>query len=313
MSRGLPRYVIERLGQAVLTVFGVVTLVFLLVRMLPGDPVDIMLGDRASPEDRAALRETLGLDRPMGEQYVTFLGNVTDGSLGTSFRRRDTTVASRIGEVFPATVLLAVCSLLVAWGVAVPLGSIAAVRRGSAWDKGASTVAVLGLAIPTIWLGPLLILLFGVELRWLPLPGDDAAGAEALVLPSVTLGAALAAILTRQTRASMIDVLSEQYVLAARARGVPRHRVVLKHALRNALLPVLTVGAVQLGALLSGTVIAEKIFERPGLGALFLQAVFDRDFPVVQGCVLVFAAIYVLVNLAVDLAYGAIDPRVRLS
>jgi peptide/nickel transport system permease protein len=170
-----------------------------------------------------------------------------------------------------------------------------------------------GLAIPNIWLGPLLILLFGVQLRWLPLPGDDASGITALLLPSITVGTALAAILTRQTRAAMIEVLGEQYIVAARARGVAPHRVILKHALRNALLPVMTVGAAQLGALLSGTVIAEKIFERRGLGTLFLDAFFARDIPVVQGCVLVIAVVYVLVNLAIDLCYGLVDPRVRLT
>jgi len=296
---GLARYVAARLARAALTVLGVVTAGFLLVQ--------------AAPEDRAALREALRLDRPVGEQYVAFLGDVADGTLGISFRRRDTHVSSMVGEVLLPTILLALSALLVAWMVAIPLGSIAATRRGTAWDKTASTVAMAGLAIPTIWLGPLLILLFGVQLRWLPLPGDDAAGVTALILPAITVGTALAAILTRQTRAAMIDVMGEQYILAARARGVAAYKVVLKHGLRNALLPVLTVGAAQLGALLSGTVIAEKIFERRGLGTLFLDAFFARDIPVVQGCVLVIAVIYVLVNLAVDLVYGVVDPRVRLA
>lgn len=310
---GLGRYVAARLARAALTVLGVVTLVFLLVRLIPGDPVDAILGDQAAPEDRAALRSTLRLDRPIGEQYVAFLGDVADGSLGRSFRQREHTVSSLVLEVLPPTIVLALSALLVAWMVAVPLGSLAATRRGSGWDKSASTVAMLGLAIPTIWLGPLLILLFGVELRWLPLPGDDSGGVAALVLPAVTIGTALAAILTRQTRAAMIEVLGEQYVTAARARGLSPRKVVLKHALRNALLPVMTVGAAQLGALLSGTVIAEKIFERRGLGTLFLEAFFARDIPLVQGCVLVIAVVYVLVNLAVDLLYGVVDPRVRLS
>jgi peptide/nickel transport system permease protein len=195
----------------------------------------------------------------------------------------------------------------------VPLGTLAAARVGRGWDKLASTAAVAGLAIPNIWLGPLLILFFGVKLRWLPLPGDDLAGPEALILPAFTVGTALAAILTRQTRASMIEVLSQPYISAARARGVRPRTLVLRHALRNALLPVLTIGAAQLGALLSGTVVTEKIFERPGLGTLFLDAFFARDIPVVQGCVLVIAVIYVVVNLVVDLAYGIVDPRVRLS
>lgn len=309
----MARYLAGRLARAALTVFGVVTLVFLLVRLIPGDPVQAILGDQASPEDRAALRETLRLDRPIGEQYVAFLGDVADGSLGHSFRQRNRTVASLIGEVLEPTAELAAAAFALAWLIAVPLGVLAAVRRGSGWDRSASTVALLGLAIPNIWLGPLLILLFGVELRWLPLPGDEQAGPEALLLPAVTIGAAFAAILTRQTRAAMIDVMGEQYILAARARGLPLHKVALKHALRNALLPVMTVGATQLGALLSGTVITEKIFERRGLGTLFLEGFFARDIPIVQGCVLVIAVVYVLVYLLLDVLYVVADPRVRLG
>jgi len=313
MSPGVLRYIGERIVRAALTVFGVVTLVFLLVRLVPGDPIDAILGDQASPEDRAELRRALHLDRTFTEQYAAFLSDVGDGTLGTSFRRRDTTVSSLVAEVLPDTVTLALAALLVAWLCAIPLGSIAASRKGTAWDTSATTFAMLGIAIPNIWLGPLLILLFGVQLRWLPLPGDDEAGAIALILPAITVGTALAAILTRQTRGSMVEVLSEQYILAARARGLSRRAVILKHGLRNALLPVMTVGAAQLGALLSGTVIAEKIFERRGLGTLFLEGFFDRDIPVVQGCVLVIAVIYVTVNLVVDLLYVVVDPRVRLS
>jgi len=313
VSAGLWRYIAGRLVRAALTVFGVVTLVFLLVRIMPGDPVRVQLGDQASPEDVAEKRRELGLDKPLYAQYGAFLGDVAELTLGESWRKRPETVMSLIAEVFPYTLALALAGLLVAWTIAVPLGSIAAARRGSSWDRAASLVALVGLAVPVIFLGPLLILLFAVTLRVLPMPGDDARGLAALSLPAITTGAALAAILTRQTRAAMIEVLSEQYILAARARGLATIRVLVKHALRNALLPVMTVGAAQLGALLSGAVIAEKIFERPGIGSLFLDAFFSRDLPVVQGCALVFALLYVLVNLAVDLAYGIVDPRVRLA
>jgi peptide/nickel transport system permease protein len=313
MSPGLLRYLAGRLLRALLTIVGLVTIVFLLVRLIPGDPVEAILGDQAGPEEKAELRRALELDQPIGRQYVSFLDHVADGTLGTSFRRPDRSVWSLMREVLPYTIVLALAAILVAWCVAVPLGTIAAARVGRGWDKVASAAAVLGLAIPNIWLGPLLILLFGVQLRWLPLPGDDLAGPESLILPAVTVGTALAAILTRQTRASMIEVLSQQYITAARARGVRPRALMLKHALRNALLPVMTIGAAQLGALLSGTVVTEKIFERPGLGTLFLDAFFARDIPVVQGCVLVIALIYVVVNLVVDLAYGVVDPRVRLS
>ncbi|MEZ4254273.1 MAG: ABC transporter permease [Polyangiales bacterium] len=307
------RYLLLRLGRAALTVFAVVTLVFLLVRVIPGDPVDTMLGDQAAPEDRAALRHALALDAPLPSQYARFVGQVVDGSLGHSFRQRDRTVASLLLEVAPSTVALTLAALLVGWGLAIPLGIVAAVRRGTRVDRVASTFGVLGLAIPHIWLGPMLVLLFAVTLRWLPLPGGDHVGVAALVLPAFTLGTGLAAILMRQTRAAMLEVLSEQYVVAARARGLRESTVVLRHAFRNALLPVLTVGAAQLGALLSGAVITEKIFERQGLGTLFLEAFFTRDFPVIQGAVIVFGTTYVLVQVLVDVVYGVADPRVRLA
>ncbi len=313
MSAGLLRYLGARGLRALLTVLGVVTLVFLLVRAVPGDPVDAILGDQASAGDRAALRTALHLDAPLLSQYALFVGDVANGTLGHSFRRSDETVSSLIAQVFPATLALALAAFVIAWLLALPLGSLAAMKRNSAWDTGARAVALFGLAVPSIWLGPLLILLFGVVLRVLPLPGDEDAGLRGLLLPALTIGAALSAVLTRQTRGAMIEVLSEQYILAARARGVSRVKVVFVHGLRNALLPVMTVGAAQLGAVLSGTVITEKIFEREGLGSLFLDAFFARDIPVVQGCVLVVALLYVGVNLAVDVAYGLVDPRVRLS
>jgi peptide/nickel transport system permease protein len=302
-----------RLARALLTVIGLVTMVFLLVRLIPGDPVEAILGDEAAPEEKAELRRALDLDRPVGAQYLSFLGDLADGSMGRSFRQPDRSVWSLLREVLPHTIVLALAALLVAWLIAIPLGTLAAAQAGKVWDKLASTTAVAGLAIPNIWLGPLLILAFGVRLRWLPLPGDDLAGPEALILPALTVGTALAAVLTRQTRAALIEVLGQQYITAARARGVASVPLLLRHALRNALLPVMTIGAAQLGALLSGAVVTEKIFERPGLGTLFLEAFFARDIPVVQGCVLVIALIYVAVNLAVDLAYGIVDPRVRLS
>ena len=313
MSDGLLRYVFGRLLRAALTIVGLVTLVFLLVRLIPGDPVDSILGDQAAPEDRAALRVALSLDRPLPEQYGTFVGHVFDGSLGESFRKKDRTVASLLSEQIAPTVTLALVSLCVAWSMAILLGVIAAARHRSGWDRWASTFAIAGLAIPTIWLGPLLILAFGVKLRWFPLPGDEQAGWQTLVLPALTIGTALAAMMMRQTRGSMLETLEQPYILAARARGLSEPYLLIKHALRNALLPVMTVGAAQLSGLLSGLVVAEKIFERRGLGTLLLDAAFNRDYPVVQGCVLLIGGIYVIINLAVDLLYGAVDPRVRLS
>jgi peptide/nickel transport system permease protein len=313
LSTGALRYLLYRTVRAALTAFAVVTLVFVLIRAVPGDPVDAMLGEQASPEDRAAVRHALHLDEPVLAQYARFIGDVTDGTLGRSFRAPDIAVRTLIAEAFPPTLQLAGWSLAVAWFTALPLGVLAAARRGTMTDRLASVFALTGLALPTIWLGPLLVLVFAVKLRWLPLPGDDPTAAGALVLPSITIGLALAAGLTRQTRAAMVEVLSMPYVAAARARGVTGTRVFFQHALRNALLPVLTLGAAQLGALLSGAVIAEKIFERPGLGTLFLEGFFARDIPVVQGVVLLVGVIYVLVNVGLDFAYTLVDPRVRLS
>jgi ABC-type dipeptide/oligopeptide/nickel transport system permease component len=313
VSGQLARTLLFRLGRAFLAAFSVVTLTFVLIRIVPGDPVDAIVGPEATSEDRAAVRQSLHLDEPFGAQYVRFLGEVGDASLGHSFRAPERTVSSLIGEAFVPTLELALAAALLAWLGALPLGVLAAARRGTGIDRAAATLALLGLALPTIWLGPLLVLGFAVKLRVLPLPGDDPQAFAALILPACTVGMALLATLTRQTRAAMIDVLAQPYIAAARARGLGPGQVFFKHALRNALLPVLTVGAAQLGALLSGAVIAEKVFERPGLGTLFLEGFFARDIPVVQGVVLVVGVVYVLVNLAVELAYTVVDPRVRLS
>jgi ABC-type dipeptide/oligopeptide/nickel transport system permease component len=313
LSAGAVRYLLLRVLRAALTAFAVVSLVFVLIRAVPGDPVDAILGEQASPADRAEVRSLLGLDLSWSAQYARFLGSVADGTLGQSFRDPARSVRSLIVDALPPTLALALSALAIAWLVAVPLGVLAAARRGSQVDRAASVFALTGLALPTIWLGPLLVLAFAVKWRVLPLPGDDTAGLLALVLPALTVGMALAAALTRQTRAAMIEVLSQPYIAAARARGVSGVRVFFQHALRNALLPVLTVGASQLGALLSGAVIAEKIFERPGLGTLFLEAFFARDIPVVQGVVLVVGLVYVAVNVALDLTYAWVDPRVRLA
>lgn len=307
------RFALVRVGTALVTVLGVVTLVFFLVHLIPGDPVDAILGDEATPADRAALRAHLRLDRPLVVQYGLYLGDVASGTLGTSFRERGVSVATKIAEVYPHTLVLAAAALLVAILLALPLGAIAAVRRGTALDGAATGVSLAGLAMPTVWLGPLLIVAFAIKLRILPLPGDDDPGLSGLVLPALTLGGALLAILVRLTRTSLLDVLGELYVTAARARGLAEWRVVGKHALRNALLPVVTVGGAQLGALLGGAVITEKIFERQGLGTLFLDGFFARDIPIIQGCVLVTAVTFVVLNLFTDLSYGLLDPRIRVA
>jgi peptide/nickel transport system permease protein len=305
------RFFAQRIARALLTALLVVSLAFLLLRIVPGDPVDAVLGDQASEADRQALRQTLGLDRPILAQFSMFWGGVLDGSLGHSFRAPTKSVASLVIEVLPQTLVLALASLAFAFAIAIPLGVLSAAKRDTWVDSVGTGFALLGLSLPTIWVGPLLVLCFGVLLRVSPLPGDDSGGVAALVLPACTVGFQLAASLTRQTRAAMIDVLALPYIAAARARGLSEWGVVFRHGLRNALLPVITVGAAQLSAMLSGAVIAEKIFERRGLGTLFLDAFFARDLPVVQGVVLVVGLFYVAVSVLLDASYALVDPRVR--
>jgi peptide/nickel transport system permease protein len=305
-------YFAKKLTRALLTIIVVVTLMFAVVRLVPGDPVQAILGDQATAADRAALRSTLHLDRSLPEQYALFMKDIVSGSLGESFRYQRP-VTTLIAEVLPQTVILAFWSLLLAWIIAVPLGSFAAVRKNQWPDTAASSFVVMGLAIPHIWLGPMLILIFCVQLRWLPMPGDESAGWSAQILPAVTIGTSFAAVLTKYVRASMIDALDQPHVLAARSRGIPERAIVYKHALRNALIPVATVGAAQLGALLAGAVITEKIFDRAGLGTLLIDSLFNRDIPVVQGCAIVVATVYVVTNLILDLVYMWINPQVRVS
>jgi len=287
---------------------GVVSLVFLLLHLVPGDPVDLMLGEQALAADRAQLRAQLGLDRPLGEQYAKYLRRTIAGDLGLSLPSGEP-VAGRIGERYGATVELMLGAMAVALAISFPLGILAAVHQGRWPDQAASTFAVLGVAVPSFWLGPMLILVFAIWLDWLPVDGRE--GPESLVLPALTLGLALAALLSRMLRAALVAVLGEDYVRTARAKGLPERTVLWRHALRNALVPVVTLLGLQIGVLLSGAIITESIFDWPGLGGLMLDAIRRRDYPLVQGCVLVIALAYVAVNLATDLTYGWIDPRIR--
>jgi peptide/nickel transport system permease protein len=303
-------YITRRLVLTVPVLFGVATLVFSLIHLVPGDPAQAMLGDGASPEDIAQLRGRLGLDRPLPEQYWTYLKGLARGDLGTSLRTQQP-VARQIAERLPATAELAAAAMLVAVGLALPLGVIAAVWRGTWVDQGAMGLALLGISVPGFWLGPLLALIFAVELGWLPVSGR---GSWAhLVLPAITLGSALAAILARMTRASVLEELREQYVVAARARGVSRARAIVVHALRNSLIPVVTILGLQLGAVLTGSIITETIFSWPGVGRLLIQSINFRDYPMVQGCILLIAVTYVTMNLVTDLMYGWLDPRIRFE
>lgn len=302
------RYLARRLALTVPVLVGVATLVFSLIHLIPGDPAQAMLGDAASPQDVADLRHRLGLDRPLLEQYGLFVRGVVRGDLGTSLRTSQP-VTAMILERMPATLELAVGAMCVAIGFAIPLGIAAAVWRGTAVDHAAMTLALLGISIPNFWLGPLLALLFAVELGWFPVSGRGTLAH--LVLPSISLGAGLAAILARMTRATLLEELREPYVQAARARGASRARAVIRHAFRNSLIPVVTLIGLQFGAVLTGAVITETIFAWPGIGRLLIQSIGFRDYPLVQGCILLIATTYVGVNLLTDLFYSVLDPRIR--
>ena len=287
---------------------GVATLVFSLIHMIPGDPAQAMLGETASPADVAALRSRLGLDRPLLEQYGAFLGGLARGDLGTSLRTGEP-VAQQIWQRAPATAELAAASMVFAIGVAIPLGVLAAVRRGTMVDFASMGLALTGISVPNFWLGPLLAIVFSVWLEWLPVSGRGTW--SHLVLPAVSLGAGLAAILARMTRATLLEELREPYVQAARARGASAPRAVLRHALRSGLIPIVTLIGLQFGTVLTGAVITETVFAWPGIGRLLIQSIGFRDYPVVQGCILLIAVTYMAVNLITDLAYGSLDPRIR--
>lgn len=287
---------------------GVATLVFSLIHMIPGDPAQAMLGEAASPADVAALRAKLGLDRPLLEQYGGFLAGLARGDLGTSLRTGEP-VASQIWVRVPATVELAAAAMIFAIGLALPLGVLAAVRRGTVVDFASMGLALTGISVPNFWSGPMLAIVFAVWLQWLPVSGR---GTWAhLILPAISLGAGLAAILARMTRATLLEELREPYVQAARARGASASRAVLRHALRSGLIPIVTLIGLQFGTVLTGAVITETVFAWPGIGRLLIQSIGFRDYPVVQGCILLIAVTYMAVNLITDLAYGSLDPRIR--
>ena len=300
----------RRLLLAVPTLLGAATLVFFFIHMIPGDPVDVMLGETASFADRARLRAALGLERPLLEQYSGFLVRALRGDLGRSLRD-GAPIAGLVAARLPATLLLAAAAGTVALAIAVPLGAFSAYHRGRWPDAVATGFALFGASVPSFFLGPLLVLVFSVWLRWLPVSGAESPAS--LILPAITLGLGMSAILTRLVRASVLDTLSADYVRTARAKGLREASVFLRHALRSALLPVVTIFGLQLGSLFGGAIITETIFAWPGIGRLTLQAIQGRDYPLVQGCVLVIAVGYVLANLATDLAYQRLDPRVRLA
>lgn len=307
------RAAFARSAGALAAMVGVMLLVFALKHLVPGDPVDAMLGEQATPADRASLARCLGLDQPLLAQAQAFARGIATGTLGDSCHDRRHTVASQIAQAFPYTAALAASAVAFALLLALPLGLLAAWRPGSWWDASASVLAVLGLAIPSLWMGPLLLRWFYVDWGLLPGPADPAEGWAALVLPTLTLGVHLAALLMRMTRAALIKAASENYMRTAYAKGLSHAQALRRHALRPAVLPVVTLAGLQLGGLLGGAIVTERIFGRPGLGTLLLDALAVRDWKVIEGVVLVMALAYVLINAAVDLLYLALDPRLRES
>jgi len=286
----------------------VVSVVFLLIHLVPGDPIQQMLGEGAASADIEAARHAYGLDVPLGTQYVNYWKGVLHGNLGRSLRLNQE-VAPVIARAYPATMLLTVAALLVAVALSIPAGVRSALHRNRWDDRLLSFVSLLGLSFPNFALGPILILFFSIHLGLLPVSG--AGGLSHLVLPSITLGGALAAILTRMVRTSMLEELGQDYVRTARAKGLPERRVIYGHALRNALIPIVTVLGLQFGALLAGAIVTETIFSWPGIGRLTIQAITNRDYYLVQGCILSIGLTYVAVNFLTDVAYSALDPRIR--
>jgi ABC-type dipeptide/oligopeptide/nickel transport system permease component len=310
---GFWSFVARRSLGAAVAVIGVSLAVFALRHAVPGDPVDAMLGEQATETDREALRACLDLDKGLGGQLLAFGKDIASGTLGISCIDRRSTVASLIAEVYPRTLELALAAVGLALLVALPLGILASLRPGSWLDALVMGTSLAGIAVPAMWLGPILLAVFYVRLGWLPGPADPPSAAGALLLPAVTLASHLAAMLTRMTRSSLLDVAGDDFIRTARSKGLSYAAVLWRHALPNALLPVVTVAGIQLGALLAGAIVTEKIFSRPGLGTLLLEAISLRNWKVVQGVVLVVAISYVVVNVLVDLIYAALDPRVRLG
>ena len=303
-------YVIRRLWQSALTLVGVSVLVFVILRVVPGDPAKMLLPDGAPQSAVDELNRQLGLHEPLYVQYGLFLQSVFRGDFGQSFQYRAPALRVVV-ERLAATVQLALAALLITVGVGVSLGIVAAVRRGTGYDYASTVLAVLGQSLPNFWLGIMLILLFGVALRWLPTSGFESW--RHLILPAVTLAAFPMALVARLTRSSMLEILGRDFIRTGRAKGLAERAVILRHALRNAAVPLLTVLGLQIGTLLGGAVITESVFAWPGMGKLVVDAIFFRDFPVVQTVLILSATIFVVINLLVDLLYTVIDPRIRYS
>ena len=303
-------FLIKKIVSFTSVIFGVLLLTFLLIHVVPGDPVEVMLGESASVADRDALRADLGLNQPLFSQFGSYLNKLAHGDFGQSIHTK-TPIIDMLKTRYPATLKLAFLSLLIGLSIGVPLGVYAALKAGHWQDMLVTIVSVRFSAMPAFWLGPILMLIFAVWLGWLPVSGMDSR--TSIILPAVTLGLGLSAILTRMTRTSLLEVLNDDYIRTARAKGLSEKTVILRHALRAALLPIITIVGLQMGSLLAGTVITETVFSWDGIGRLLVESIEKRDYPVTQACVLVVALSYVLVNLATDILYQLADPRVRVG
>jgi ABC-type dipeptide/oligopeptide/nickel transport system permease component len=303
-------YFFKRILTLIPIMLLVMTLVFFLLRLIPGDPVDFILGENALADARSSLIQAYHFDKPISEQYVLYIKDMLSGNLGRSYFS-PTPVNELLWERYLATLQLGVMAILWAVALSIPLGILSAVKRNSPLDRSILFVSLFGISVPTFYLGPLLALIFAVWLDWFPISGRELNGS--IVLPSLTLGLAMAALLTRFTRASLLEVLHKDYVRTARAKGLSPFKVILKHAFRTALIPIIAILGLQLGTLLTGAVVTEKVFSWPGIGTLLLDAISKRDYALVQGCVLVIAATYVVVNLLTDVVHVFVDPRFRLE
>lgn len=302
------KFIIRRILSAFVVLFGISTIIFFMVHLIPGDPAAVMLGVRATPDRVAALRQNLGLDEPLLRQYVTFLGNVVQGDLGRSFRT-DRPVGHEIRVRMWPTIQLALAGMGLALVIGIVAGVLAAAHRDTWIESLVMIVAMIGISVPNFVFGMLLILFFSIQLRWLPTMGYGTW--QHLVAPALSLGFLYSAIIARIARSSMVEVLGTDYIRSARAKGLNERMVLYKHALKNELIPVVTIAGLYLGVLLGGTVVIETLFSWPGLGRLVVESILARDYPMIQGLILVIATGFVLVNLLVDLSYGFLDPRIR--
>jgi len=316
-QRQLTQYIARRIVHAVFVVWAVATLVFFLLQMIPGDPVAHILGEEYSPEAAEALRERLGLDQPLLTQYLNWIGHAATGDFGRSIATGET-VSGAIASALPKTLSLAILSFMISLLIAVPAGVISALKRNSLVDYGVSVFAYVGVSMPSYWFGILLVVVFAVNLGWFPAIGYTSISEGGvgewfnhLLLPAIACGAAYSAILMRFVRAGLLEVLGNEYIRTARAKGLPERAVISRHALRNALVPVVTVAGIQFALLLNGAVVIEVVFSIRGVGRLLINGIFDRDYPIVQGVILLVAAMFVTVNLLVDIAYTFLDPRIR--